>query len=388
MSDPDLTHLTELIVDHIDIPESYYKKAAARHRSVGDWLCRPESAVSRFEPQVSSQGSFRYGTVIMPVVMPWEYDLDNVTRLNIRKTDKTQREVKTLYGDEVRKYATANSIIAPVEEMNRCWRLKYADEVSFHLDTLPCVSEEAAIIEMIVARGAPRELADLAIAITDRRHPQYDSISRLWPSSNPQGFAKYFEMRALSGGGVRRDQLVKEGFYSSIEDVPPYEWKTPLQRSIQLMKRHRDVMFREDPGRGPISMILTNLGARAYQGELDLWAAFSGIVERMPLHINKTLPRVPNPADPAEDYADKWARNSQKEEDFWMWHKQLLRDVESMKSLIQKNNVVAGLRAMFRVEVTQEELGRLNGGYVTRTKPIAAAAVHIQEAPRPWAKCV
>src|SRR5688500_1581277 len=255
--DADLTRLAELVIDHIDIPESYYRKAAARHRSVGDWLCRPESGVSRFEPEVSSQGSFRYGTVVMPVVTPWEYDLDNVTRVNIAKTDKTQLEVKRLYGEEIRKYAMANGIVAPVEEKNRCWRLKYADDVSFHLDTLPCVSEEAAIIEMIVARGAPRDLAALAIAITDRRHPQYDSITHLWPSSNPQGFAKYFETRALSGAGVRRNQLLQEGLYSSVEDIPPYEWKTPLQRSIQMLKRHRDVMFREEASRAPMSMIIT-----------------------------------------------------------------------------------------------------------------------------------
>jgi hypothetical protein len=385
----DLTRLVESVVDYIDIPESYYKKAAARHRSVGDWLCRPESGVAPLEPQVSAQGSFRYGTVVMPVVTPWEYDLDNVTRLKIGKLDKTQREVKTLYGEEITKYALANGIIAPVEELNRCWRLKYADEVSFHLDSLPCVSEEAAIIELIIARGAPRDLAALAIAITDKRHPQYDSITHLWPSSNPQGFAGYFEMRALSGGAVRRNLLVKEGLYSSIEEVPPYEWKTPLQRSIQLLKRHRDVMFREELGRAPISMIITNLAARAYQGEQDLWAAFSGVVERLPMHINSTVPRVPNPADPAEDYADKWARHPQKEEDFWFWHKQLVRDVESMRTWIQNRNVASGVRRVFQVELTQEDLRRWTGDQGPHvTVPSAAAAVHIEGAPRPWSRRV
>ena len=37
-------------------------------------------------------------------------------------------------------------------------------------------------------------------------------------------------------------RLVESRAYAKVDDVPPYEWKTPLQRSIQIMKRHRDVM--------------------------------------------------------------------------------------------------------------------------------------------------
>ena len=48
-------------------------------------------------------------------------------------------------------------------------------------------------------------------------------------------------------------QLVERRLYASVEDVPPYEWKTPLQRSIQILKRHRDVMFRDEPRRAPRS---------------------------------------------------------------------------------------------------------------------------------------
>ena len=68
-------------------------------------------------------------------------------------------------------------------------------------------------------------------------------------------------------------------------------------------------MFRNDPLVGPISMIITNLAAQAYGGENDIWMATSNILERMPGFVRSTRPRVPNPADPAEDYADKWTKN-------------------------------------------------------------------------------
>ena len=129
------------------------------------------------------------------------------------------------------------------------------------------------MIRAIISRGVPLGLATLAIAITDRRHPLYDQITRTLLSSNPRGFAAWFEERTRPLALGRMRHLVERGLYSSVEIVPPYEWKTPLQQSIQILKRHRDVMFRDDPGARPISMIITNLAAHAYAEESDLWSA-------------------------------------------------------------------------------------------------------------------
>jgi hypothetical protein len=279
---PLVTKLLDTIVDHLDIPKSYYEKAAARHKSLGEWLCRPESNVAAFNPHVSPQGSFRFGTVNLPLLPSDEYDLDNVTVLAIAKTAMTQKQLKELYGGEIRGYARANGMIAPVEEKDRCWRLPYADEVCFHLDTLPCVPEEHAVILALTSHGVPPELAARAVAITDRRHPHYEQITAALLSSNPRGFARWFERRARAVAELRLRQLVENKLYASVEDVPPYEWKTPLQRSIQILKRHRDVMFRENRGAAPISMIITHLAAHAYGGEIDLGAALTNIVENMP----------------------------------------------------------------------------------------------------------
>src|SRR5690606_30525945 len=103
-----------------------------------------------------------------------EYDLDNVTTLMLSKTAMTQRQLKELYGLEIKDYASGHGMVSPVLEKNRCWRLTYADEVNFHLDTLPSVPEDAARIAALASAGVRREHAAVAIAITDRRHPQYD----------------------------------------------------------------------------------------------------------------------------------------------------------------------------------------------------------------------
>ncbi len=381
-----VTKLLDDIIDHLDIPKSYYERAVARHKSLGDWLCRGESMVAAFKPHVSPQGSFRYGTVIRPLVATENYDLDNVTMLAMAKTAMTQKQIKELYGAEIRAYARAHGMLSPVEEKDRCWRVVYADEVNFHLDTLPCVPEDRAVVLAIESRGVPADLASRAIAITDRRHPQYDQITSALLSSNPRGFAKWFEGRTRAVAEVRLRHLVENQFYASVDDVPPYEWKTPLQRSIQLLKRHRDVMFRGAPATAPISMIITNLAAHAYGGETDILSALFNIVERMPQYVRPTTPRVPNPADPIEDYADKWTRNPRLEANFWAWHTQVKVDISRLSSVLVCNRLSADINTIFGVDLTSEELRELQPQlpYPAPALIVPATVVSIPSAPRPW----
>ena len=346
----------------LDIPESYYRRAAERHRSLGEWLCRPESKVAVFQPHVTPQGSFRYGTVIRPLKAEGEYDLDNVVTLTLPKTAMTQKQLKTLFGEEIRAYAEAHQMLSPIEEMNRCWRLHYSDEVTFHLDTVPCVAEEESIVATIIGFGVPSELAKRTVAITDKRHPHYALISSNWLNSNPRGFARWFEERTRCYALPRLRRLVDARLYSSVEDVPVYEWKTPLQRSIQLLKRHRDVMFQENPELAPISMILTNLATHSYNGESDIFTAVTGIVDRMPSFIRAARPRVPNPADPAEDYADKWSKDPQLEANFWAWHMQVKADLATLADLLRDARLAARVRQMFRLDLTQDQLRQFQPG--------------------------
>jgi len=380
---PDLSLLLASFIDHLDVPKSYYQKASDRHRSLAEWLHRDGSLVAAFDPDVRPQGSFRYGTVIRPLHADDEYDLDNVCLLRaLTKAAITQAELKRLYGEEINAYARARNILAPVTEHNRCWRLQYADEANFHLDTLPCVPEDAAVIAKITRASAAPELAQRAVAITDRRHPLYMQKSSLWLSSNPRGFARWFESRAALGRA-----LIENRVKATIEDVPPYEWKTTLQSSIQILKRHRDVMFRKTPDLMPISMIITNLAARAYEGEPDLATALLHIVERMPAFVHSDWPRVPNPADPAEDYADKWSRDARLERSFWQWHAQVKSHLASLSSLFTGNRLECEVRSVFAIDMTEAELRR----FTPRPQSVpavvkAAAPLIIPSAPKPWAK--
>jgi hypothetical protein len=155
-------------------------------------------------------------------------------------------------------------------------------------------------------------------------------LTKNWLSSNPRGFARWLGERTRVYAQARLRALVEMRKFASVEDAPPYQWETPLQRSIQLLKRHRDVMFRDTPELAPISMIITNLATHAYSGEADIYEAVTGIVAKMPDFIKPVYPRVPNPTDPAEDYADKWRKNSLREKNFRLWHAQVQQDLAKL----------------------------------------------------------
>src|SRR5262245_59209425 len=116
----ELTPLLNVIVEHLDIPKYLYEKAADRHRSLGDWFNRKDSKLRRFDPDVRPQGSFRFGTVNRPLFEDDEYDLDNVCVLTkLAKSELTQEQLKELFGGEVKEYARAQGMLAPVTEHNR-----------------------------------------------------------------------------------------------------------------------------------------------------------------------------------------------------------------------------------------------------------------------------
>ena len=378
--------LFDLLVESLDIPPSLYERAVDRHRSLGEWLCRAGSRLREFSPHVSPQGSFRLGTVTRPLAADAVYDLDNVTTLMLSKAALTQKRLKEIYGLEIQDYATAHGMLAPPEEKNRCWRLPYADEVNFHLDSLPSLAEEESFIRTLRTRDVPEEWARRAIAITDKRHPAYTKLTTQWLTSNPRGFARWLESRMGILADVRRRELVQRRLYAAVEDVPTYELKTPLQRAIQLLKRHRDVMFVDNPDVAPISMVLTNLAGHAYGGEADVYDAVRGILARMLNYVRAERPRVPNPAHPDEDYADKWSKDPRLERSFLQWHSQAVRDVETLPALMNPVALRAATKRSFQVDLRDDHL---------RTLGLASAApaiivtpsvprVQISSPSRPW----
>ncbi len=146
-------------------------------------------------------------------------------------------------------------------------------------------------------------------------------------------------------------------------------------------------MFKDEPEFAPISMIITVLAARAFQGETTILDAIKGIVERMPYYVGRTKPQIPNPVNPEEDFADRWAGNSSYEDNLWSWHTAVKAAIDGLPQLLHRGNVAAETRSLFRVNLTENQLRALNvsSGTPTVVAPVVAPHVHISSsAPRPW----
>lgn len=347
----------EELIQLLDIPSSYYEKAVARYQSMADHFHRPESTIRHLDPYVHLQGSFRLGTVIRVFCEGGGYDLDLVCRVLADKTILTQKELKELIGNEVISYSRAHGLKNEPENKRRCWTQQYQDEVDFHMDVLPSIPAGDRYHRLLAEAGVDEHLRREAINITDKTDPNYSNISSDWPRSNPRGFAQWFEDRMDVGGfaSVKRTILfeARSEIYATVEDVPTYALKTPLQRAVQLLKRHRDQLFRDNPDEKPISIILTTLAARAYNGEHDLGEAVAGILERMGSYVNSQRPRIPNPVDPTgEDFADRW--NQKLENSFWWWLRQAQEDFSALGNAITATALTTDIKKGFGLPLRPE----------------------------------
>ncbi len=395
MTDETKSNIINALADSLDIPDSAYEAAANRYRDLGGWLMdKAKAKTARYSPDVSPQGSFRLGTA----TKPWkreDYDLDLVCTLKngVTKDNCSQEVLKNLLGADLSAYREERGISEPLEEKHRCWRLYYQDQLKFHMDSTPSIPQSAdtrqVLMEGMMKAGMEGTLAqdvtEFAVAITDDRHPQYREISKNWLISNPEGYAKWFEVRMRQAQHFLEARAMMERV-AKVDDLPAYKWKTPLQRCVQILKRHRDVMFEKSPDRKPISIILTTLAARAYQGEADLESAMENILASMDRFVNRTYPRVPNPVNPQEDFADRWqtpeGRRLGLEESFWEWLEQARVDFDILVS--SRDQVLIASQAMqkYGTRLDEKSLPKVIG--VAPVIVSAPKTQHITGAAKPW----
>ncbi len=342
----------EEILEKIELPESAYTKAIERYKAIGDWLGRSDSKVSVFNPHIGPQGSFNIGTAIKPIRSD-EYDLDLYCALKdgLNVNNTTQEQLKNIVGEELKAYAKAQGIKSPVGEKRRCWRIDYADGVSFHIDILPAIPHslhrrekvQALMLESGQSEQIAKNVSELTMAITDNSDQmKYSTLNDDWPLSNPEGFAIWFRQQMEKSPQYLNERAMVLNA-AKIEDVPIYRWKTPLQKVVQLLKRHRDVMFENKPDSQPISIIITTLAARAYSGEADVSLALTNVLGSMLDLLAPTEPIVPNPVNPAEDFADKWNEEAHKHDNlrdnFRLWVRQASSDFASILNASNTSDV-------------------------------------------------
>jgi hypothetical protein len=346
--EPPSSKVTEQLLsdlsDALEVPEGRYEAAERSYHSLGEWFRRPDSEFATREITVYPQGSFRLGTAIRPVDRVEHYDLDVVCEIKLDKNSISQAELKQQLGVEVKKYAEKYGMSIP-EEGKRCWTLNYADEAQFHVDVLPAVPDGERQQPLLSALGHKSDRTSQAIGITDKDHPNFNVRSDDWPSSNPRGYSNWFRSVFQPIFDAKRRAIALKAGKVDVEEIPEYRVKTPLQATIQILKRHRDVRFVDEPDFKPISMILTTLAALAYRGETTIAEALYGILDRLDHFIQDRngVTWIPNPTDPRENFADRWRIYPQRKTAFYEWLGIARTDFRTAKKLSDIDQLINAL---------------------------------------------
>ncbi|MBV1818119.1 nucleotidyltransferase [Clostridium cochlearium] len=306
--------LKELITE-IDVSDSNYEKVIQRYNSIANYI-HDNPDIKDLKPDIYIQGSFKLGTAIKPLAEDGSYDIDIVCNLiKLNRFSISQAKLKEDVGNIVKAYANEKSMKNPAHESSRCWTLNYVDESNFHIDILPSVPYN--------------DVDDGDIAITDKNKDSYYRKSTDWEISNPKGYADWFRDKS-------RYELYKKEYekriYAKIEEVPEYKIKTDLQRIVQILKRHAEVMFENKMEFKPSSIILTTLAAKVYYNAVIA----SGNFEELLLNVIRTLhkdidedngnPCIFNPVNHNENLSMKWQKDEEYFNYFMLWIKQIRTD--------------------------------------------------------------
>lgn len=320
-----LNDLYERMVKAIDISNEMFDKAEKEYTDLGNWIDR---ATPQYKISIYPQGSFALGTVIKPIEDSDDYDLDLVCEFD-RQYGLSAKELKIdLVKPLLEKYKKTKN---EIENKHRCWHVEYEDVPNFHMDVVPAVSKVNYI----------------NITDHDEECDTYGYIG-----SNPKGYIDWFNGKKAERRKALCENYCKENreiikCSADIEKIKEYHLKTPLQKAIQLLKRHRDIMFKDDKdNRKPISIIITTIAADLYRNEDNIVDTLSNFFNNAESYIESHkiggVYHIDNPCytgkDERENFADKWEEHPERKDAFFCWLKKAKQDLID-KKLYQFNKI-------------------------------------------------
>ena len=307
-----LNEMYRILSKNIDISDELFDDAVKEYQNLGRWL---DNNTPEYSLTIYPQGSFALGTVIKPITDKDDYDLDLVCEFDEQYgLSAYQLKVEVVKPLLVKYKRITGSIL----EKRRCWHVEYDDVPNFHMDVIPAIDEW------------------LCIDITDR-----DETTGLYSyiGSNPKGYIDWFFERCKKMTDSMFESYVRNGNIrvneADVEKVKRYRIKTPLQRAVQLLKRHRDMMYADDPNnkKKPVSIIITTIAGELYNNEDNIYDALEAILSKAEQFIDgKKVANqyyIENPSYPGENFADKWNSHPERAEAFKAWIRQAKKDLTS-----------------------------------------------------------
>lgn len=310
------------VLDHIcqalELSRAQLDAARTSYEAVAEWLSGSDNPVLKWI-EIYPHGSAGLGTTVKPIKRE-DFDVDLICKVLNFTADRLPSELKRIVGDRLKENARYAGML---EEKKRCWRLNYARE--YHLDISP------TIINVKCSNGG--EL------VPDKKLQEFKP-------TNPKSYKALFEGRAALIPGLRAQKAIAQD-RADVEPFPVHRVaKGILRRTVQLLKRHRDVHFLhlvEDVA--PISIIITTLAAKSYEycvnnfpfdSELDVLIATTRLMPHFidkPFINGRRIYVVANETTIGENFAERWNIEPARVTAFYEWHSKALAHLEALPGL-------------------------------------------------------
>ena len=299
----------------IEISKTEHEKAVKSYNAVGTFI---DNNIPQYDIKVVPQGSFRLGTVIKPITDEDEYDVDLVAIIDHKFL--SAKELKNIVGDVLK---SSDRYSEKLVEGKRCWTIEYSESSKYHMDILPTMMSDTY--------STNKELT--------MTHKEDEKSDYEFRQTNPEAYYDWFvermeeERKRLKEEYAIRNKL-------EIVDVPEYEIKTTLQVAIQILKRYRDIKFKETPDIKPISIILTTLMAKVYTGKESVYELIEKFSKEYMMHIEKDENGniiIRNPVNENENFADKWPKYPERRKAFFKFMTELEEDLVTNRILLEGN---------------------------------------------------
>lgn len=266
--------------DKLQLDKTRRNQLEISYGSITEWLQGIE-IFKDIQLEIYPHGSVAIGTTTKPLAGE-EFDLDCVLQINTDYSRFSPEFILRVIAERMRSHEVYKSMLVL---KNRCIRLIYKGD--YHVDIMP---------------GFPiiRIGGDL-LKVPDRE-------ARDWVDSGPKPYVKWFRDKFITVISPIKKSL----FEASIEPLPEepdYEVKQPLQIAVQLLKRNRDIFFKDDGDKAPRSIILTTLAGLHYSGQQSVTDTLTTIINgvKQQIHDNNNFPfLVLNPANPKENFSEEW----------------------------------------------------------------------------------
>ena len=311
--------LLDQICQALELTAAQLEAARTSYEAVAEWLSESDNPLLKWI-DIYAHGSTGLGTTVKPIGRE-DFDVDLICKVLRFTADRPPAELKRIVGDRLKENERYAGML---EEKKRCWRLNYARE--YHLDISP------TIINANCGNGG--ELVP-------------DKKLREFKPTNPKGYRALFERRAALMPTLRTQKALAAEDRAAVEPFPVYGTaKGILRRTVQILKRHRDVHFLKVIEEiAPISIIITTLAAQSYEycvksfifdSELDVLIA---TIRLMPHFIDRPVVNgqriyvVANETTVGENFAERWNTEPARVAAFYEWHAKALADFEALPDL-------------------------------------------------------